>query len=145
MESVRIYKLKDGSIEVLNRLKKLGYLIIEGTDIYFKIVRQDMESGFVQCLLHEVYMKKEIMKELYRSGKKFYKHIRLKCDRYGNVKDNDGLKSVLTCWRIEINPLKNYWLGFAPFDIHVGDILYGAGILGECCEEEIKVLKDEEE
>lgn len=134
-----VYKLKKNFDE--EKLKELGYIYLEDSKDFVKVIEQPLGSGPVQYLLNNYYENKKWRKLFYNKNKKEMKDkLKLNYDRKGNIIYNDEFVEMLTTWFIEID--ETNWVGLTSADQFDTNVFYNKKVLDSYCEKEIEILKE---
>lgn len=143
-EPVSVYKLKD-DVDV-NKFGELGYDIVPLPDssvVLIKLVPQDFNSDLVQGSLAGIYNNPDFINRIYTPNKKtFVDGCGLTYDKNGKAKLTKKFVSMLTTWRIQIEPFGDKWIGFSSMDPYDSRIYYASRHLEQYCTEDMKLLKD---
>lgn len=138
-----VYKIKD-DID-FNELGKLGWDIVPNFNnlIFFKIVEQPLDSELPQLLLKNFYKNPRWIKEIYNKNKKeIVKQIGLEYDKNGEIIMSEKFVDTLKTWMLELDLSDSNWIGFKNLDIFNKNVMYNCKILDKFCENEIKLLKE---
>lgn len=138
-----IYKIKDDVN--FNKLGELGWDIIPGNDgklIFLKFSIQPENGDLYIQLLQAYYLNSEWIRKVYNANKKGFKEkLGLRYTKKGKIMPNKKFEKALTHWIMEISE-EDRWIGFTSYDPFDLKTYYGKPILDRYCEEELKLLKE---
>lgn len=138
-----VYRIKSDAD--LNKLGELGWDVIpneKGELTFLKFAVQPINGELVKQLLDNYYKNEEWKKLVYKNYKKEFKDkIGLRYDKKGNIVPSKKFNKALTHWILEINE-NDKWIGFQTYDPLDMSIYYAKVNLDKYCEEDIKILKE---
>lgn len=134
-----VYKLKENYNE--DSLLGLGFTKLPGTNVFAKIVEQEMDSEPVKALLTNYYNNPVWIEKFYNQNKKlFKKELDLKYNKKGEIIMTEKFKKIISSWVVQINSDDEGWVGFTPYDKNDRHVFYNKDILYKFCNKTIMDL-----